>query len=93
MSLEKSITLPSGVTGNYLKITKPIPDKERLLLEVCLNLYLDAAHKDGEPLKRNIFRFQFQVADASDLNGNIYALSYSLIKAKNDPDLDGAVDV
>jgi len=93
MALQLLITLPNGMSGNYLKITKPIPDKERKMLECYLNLYKDSSYKDGEPLRRNLFRFQFNIPDVTDLNGDIYELCYTKIKAENLPELSGAIDV
>lgn len=92
MALQKSITLPNGATGNYLKVTRFAVDKQTDKLTVELSLFADAAHSNGEPLKKAFKSFVFQ-SDKATLAGNIIALAYSNIKAKNEADLSGATDV
>lgn len=44
MALQKTITLPSGAVGNYIRIGSFFWDRDGSALSVHFNLYADAAH-------------------------------------------------
>lgn len=90
MALQKEITLSNGAVGNYLKIDAYAVNRRELNLTVRLALFKDAAYKDGlaiSPGKEYSF-----TCTKEELNGDVVALGYAKIKAKNDPELDGAID-
>ena len=48
MALQKTIALPSGVSGNYIRLTSYRYDRSTLEASAIFALYLDAAHaQDG----------------------------------------------
>ena len=47
MALQKTIALPSGVSGNYIRLTSYRWDRSTLEASAIFALYLDAAHASG----------------------------------------------
>lgn len=91
MAIQKSKTLTNGSTGNYFKITKTTVDKQAMTVTCILSLFTDAAHTATSPLDyTKVFK---NTATKQQLSGDILALCYTNIKAKNDPDLTGGTDV
>lgn len=52
MAFQKTISLPSGVSGNYIRVTSYRWDRYAKECSATLSLYLDATHAQGggEPL-------------------------------------------
>lgn len=90
MSLQKTITLPNGISGNYLKIDAYAVDRNNLQLNVRLSLFVSEQYKDTAPIRNKEYTF---TVTKEELQGDVVALGYAKIKAKNDPELDGAIDV
>lgn len=44
MAIQKSKTLPSGVTGNYWRLKNAVIDIDRMEVNMVLGLYLDQTH-------------------------------------------------
>jgi len=94
MAFEKSMeTAPdSGVFGNYLKITKLNVDKLQGKLYVVLSLFVDAAHKNGSPIKPVVLVGNFNISSA-EYDDDLFGLAYTKIKNEEYPVLNGAIDV
>jgi hypothetical protein len=93
MALIKSTTLPSGITGEYWKLTSFAGKKSAggATAAATLSLFKDAQHASSEPIGGASLSFKFEFTD-QELVGNMPALLYQKIKDKNHPTLDGAVD-
>lgn len=93
MALDISITsTDTGISGNYLKITRAVVDKQALTLSIELSLFTDNSYSDKEPVIKGFKNYRFS-SDKTSLAGNIIALGYTLILAANDPALSGATSV
>lgn len=94
MALQKSMESEtgSGVWGNYLKITSINLDKMQGKLRVVLALFLDAAHKNGTPIKKAVVVGAYNISSA-EYGDDLFAIAYTKIKDAEYPVLDGAIDV
>ena len=92
MAIQKTKTLANGMTGNYWKITSVSVDKQSMKLKVTMALFVAQANTATSPIPTTNKLFTFTVTKV-DLMGDLVALCYASIKAKNDPDLTGGTDV
>jgi hypothetical protein len=93
MALQKEIVLSNGVDGNYLKIDSYQVNRTDNSLSVRLSLFKSVQYKDTKPINGAGKEYTFINLTKEQLEGDVVALGYALIKAKNDPDLAGATDV
>lgn len=106
MSLKKEKILPSGVSGDYWKITRIDIDRMVLRITYVISLFKDEAHKNHVPMGLEK-TFQFN-ATKEQIDSNVVALGYEKIKEYSalelpningvgvhfgDADLVGALDV
>lgn len=82
MAIQKSKTLPNGVTGDYWRITQVSIVSTNMTFNVTISLFLSqAAFMAGaKPLTSNkIYRLTFT---GPDLVGDIIATTYGKVKAQ-----------
>ena len=93
MALIKSTTLPSGVTGEYWRLTafSVVKKGESSTGMAKLELFKDSSHATGYPIPNTTLCFSFTFTP-QELIGNVPALLYQRIKDKNHPTLTGATD-
>lgn len=92
MALRKEKVLSNGVIAEYWKVDFFSGDVNSGILTARLTLFKDAEHKDIPGGVNFSKEYTFPVTK-QDLSGDQRALSYTLIKGKNDPMLEGSVDV
>ncbi len=100
MALEKSFELPTGVSGNYWKITQATFDYLTSTLECIVKLYKDAAARAAgkEPLSQSQYVWTgadfagwFDPVTLNTANYNPQERAYE--KLKTLPEFSGATDV
>ena len=92
MALRKEKVLANGVIAEYWKVDYFSGDVNSGILTCRLTLFKDAEHKDVCGGVNYSKEYVFN-ATKQELSGDCRALSYTLIKGKNDPELEGSVDV
>lgn len=81
MALLKSKTL-NGATGSYWKVTKITSDKSKMTIRCLLTFFADQAHASLIPAQSLWFAIPFDFSvNSSEINGNLFSLSYTRIKA------------
>lgn len=93
MALQKTINLPSGVSANYIRITKINIDKPQGKLLVMLSLYLDESHKTGNPVMDRPFKMCVLNIAPNEYTDDLFELAYTKIKNQEYPELEGSIDV
>lgn len=93
MALIKSTTLPSGVTGDYWKLTAFTVKKQGSIAKAAaqLELFKDSSYATSDAIPNTAIGFLFTLTP-QELVGNVPALLYQKIKDKNHPTLVGATD-
>jgi len=90
MALKKTISLPSGVSGEYIKIIHiELVKGASIRLLVVAQLHKDAAFSDAPPIAA-LVRKEFPITKEQS-GMPLMALGYSLLKTL--PNLSGAEDV
>lgn len=90
MALIKDKTLASGAVGNYWRITSASINQVTRRITCKLELFKDDTFKNKPSLQYSI---NFSIdATAAVYATNIVQYCYDAIKAKNHPDLTGAID-
>lgn len=97
MAIQKSKTLPSGVSGNYWKLFSAHLSKPKGVIHVTciLRLFVDEAHSiasPDEPIEGIAIATSFDTT-VQEITGNMIALCYAKTKEANHPDLADGVDV
>ena len=82
MAIQKDKTLANGVVGNYWRITKINVDRDNMVVNYVISLYLDKAHRlsgcDPLPCSK---KYIISVT-SEDLAGDLCAFGYTSIIAK-----------
>lgn len=83
MALKKAKVLPTGVSGEYWKITSATINSDLNRVTYKISLFLDKAHADGGAKSLGIKKsFSFDL-DPEELDENLVASGYAKIKNKS----------
>ena len=86
MALKKTKELPSGVTGEYWKVTGIYVDREKLTLTATISLFKDKAASDAGKSNLGICGTFSKVFTKEELMNDVVPMAYLMVKElANDP--------